>query len=42
LAMRSSSLMLADISQLYSHEPLPDFRSLVMEIGILSNVCLEK
>ena len=38
----SFSLMLVDISQLRSHEPRSDFKSLVMEIGMPSNVYLEK
>ena len=42
LTMRSFSLTLADTSQLRSHELRSDFKSLVMEIGMLSNVSLEK
>ncbi len=42
LTMRYFSLMLADISQLHSHEPHFDFKSLVMEIETPSNVSFEK
>ena len=42
LTMRCFSLMLAAISQLRSHEPRSDFKSLLMEIGMLSNVYFEK
>ena len=34
--------MLTDISQLRSHESHSDFKSLVIEIGMLSNVYFEK
>jgi hypothetical protein len=40
--MHYLSLVLADISQLCSREPRSKFKSLVMEIGMLSNVYLEK
>jgi len=40
--MRSFSWMLADISQLRSHGLRSDFKSLVMETGMPSNVSLEK
>ena len=40
--MRYFSLTLVDISQLRSHESRSDFKSLVMEIEMPSNVSLEK
>jgi hypothetical protein len=42
LTMRCFSLMLADTSQLRSHGHRSDFKSFVMEIGMLSNVSSEK
>ena len=40
--MRYFSLTLVDTSQLRSDESRSDFKSLVMEIEMLSNVSLEK
>jgi len=42
LRIRYFSLILADISQLHSHERRFDFKSPAIEIGMLSNVSLEK